>query len=76
MVRPEGRSHHTRERRPILGLAPKENERRTENSSLLAGAEHFFTTKEVEDAQRWGAALWAARNAWDIARRQKGKSHG
>jgi len=62
------------QRRPILSVGS--GRRDVENSSMLAGCEHVFSTEILSEAQRWGQALWAARNAWDIARRAKGGRHG
>lgn len=64
-----GQYPDNRRDRPTLSLNRSE---RSPQSSLLVGVEHFFNTDELSEAQRWGEALWAARNTWDVARRQKG----
>jgi hypothetical protein len=42
---------------------------RPRDCSELAGGERFQDSHETDDAQRWGNALWHARNAWDVQRR-------
>lgn len=61
---------NARRARPILSV--KQVGQAPVTFSFLAGAEDHFDTKELAEAQAWGEAVWAARNAWDVSRRQKG----
>lgn len=62
---------NARKARPILSI--RQEEQAPRNISFLAGAEHFFDSDQLTEAQRWGQALWDARNAWDIARKGGGR---
>jgi len=42
------------------------------NSSQLAGGEQVDNSEDVDEVQRWGAALCSARNAWSIRQRVNG----
>jgi len=42
------------------------------NSSQLAGGEPIKNSGDGDEAQRWGAAICAARNAWSIQQRANG----
>lgn len=55
-----------RKRRPRLSLETW----RSRNCST--GGEHSDDTAESDLAQRFGEALWAARNAWSIERHRNG----
>ena len=62
--------------RPERGLAPDETRRgrlslkewRPRNCST--GGEHSEDTHQTDETQRFENALWRARNAWDVQRRQ------
>jgi len=60
--------HNEERRRPVLRL------RRP--CSLLDGVEHLFSSAELTEAQRFAAALYEARNAWDLKRKTGGRHHG
>lgn len=66
MAHLEGVGPHNRKGRLSLKTGrPSEN-------ALLAG-ERSDHSSDLDPVQRWGEALWAARNAWDISRRQPPK---
>lgn len=60
--------------RPVLGLTKAEQP--PVNSSKLAGGEREEHSGNLSEVQRFEAALWDARNRWDIARRTNGLPHG
>lgn len=64
------RAHDGRGGRPILSL--KSVEPAPESRSQLPGIEQVEDGGFASELQRWTAALWDARNRWDIARRGGG----
>jgi hypothetical protein len=65
----EHRALEARKDRPVLGL--RKSEPVLQNCSLLAGAEHFFSTAQATEAQRWGEPLLRA--AMPLIRRQENR---